>query len=334
MMRHMLALLAFAASFSLSAPAVATPTAIYFFGDSLTDVGNATVLYDQLTSGTGTPPTIPGPPYDEQGRGSNGKLYADILAEGLGFSAKPSVLGGNNFAFGGARTRYQIFGSPFQGILEQVQTFIAQPGAADSGALYVLWGGSNNLQDIILGKTVDVNGNPIPGVAATLGDLAGAIGALYGEGARKVLVPNVANLSLVPRVREFGSAAQAGAEALSAGYNAGLASTLSAIEQAYTDLDIIEFDSFANLDEIVANAVRYGFTNTTDRCYTGDDTGFTGGGTVCANPQEYLWWDGIHPTTTLHTLLGQRMLAAVPEPGTLLLMGLALALGFARRLGG
>ncbi|RDE50161.1 MAG: PEP-CTERM sorting domain-containing protein [Candidatus Accumulibacter meliphilus] len=28
------------------------------------------------------------------------------------------------------------------------------------------------------------------------------------------------------------------------------------------------------------------------------------------------------------------MLAAVPEPGTLLLMGLALALGFARRLGG
>ena len=121
---------------------------------------------------------------------------------------------------------------------------------------------------------------------------------------------------------------------LSMAYNGGLASTLGTLEQLYTGLDIVAFDAFSNLDEIVANAAAYGFTTTTDRCSTGDDTGFTGGGTVCANPDDYLWWDGIHPTSALHAILGQRMLRAVPEPGTLLLMGLALALGFGRRLRG
>ncbi|MCB1931085.1 MAG: SGNH/GDSL hydrolase family protein [Candidatus Accumulibacter sp.] len=323
---------------------MATPTGIYFFGDSLTDVGNVTALYAMGTPPPGAPTTIPGPPYDPQGRASNGPIYADVLAAGVGsgLTATPSVLGGNNFAFGGARTRYQIFGSPFQGILEQVQTFIAQPGAADSGALYVLWGGSNNLQDIVVGKTTDVTGNPIPNVPETLGDLAGAIGALYAEGARNILVPNVADLSLVPRIREMlallpppvAAAQRAQIRGLSMAYNGGLASTLGTLEQLYTGLDIVAFDAFSNLDEIVANAAAYGFTNTTDRCYTGDDTGFTGGGTVCANPDDYLWWDGIHPTSALHAILGQRMLRAVPEPGTLLLMGLALALGFGRRLRG
>ncbi|WP_300454537.1 SGNH/GDSL hydrolase family protein [Accumulibacter sp.] len=312
----------------VSIPAIATPTGVYFFGDSLTDVGNVTAVYATVPHPPGAPATIPGAPYDPEGRASNGPIYADVVAAGLGtgFSATPSVLGGNDFAFGGARTRYQIFGAPFKGILDQVASFTARPGPADSSALYVLWGGSNNLQDIILGKTSDVNGNPIPTVGQTISDLASAIGALYADGARKIFVPNVPDLALVPRVREFGPAAQAGAHALSVAFNAGLASTLAALEAGLSGLDIIDFDTYANLNEVIAHKSLYGFTNTTSRCYTGDDTGFTGGGTVCANPDEYLFWDGIHPTSALHTLLGERMLARIPEPTTLLLMTLALGI--------
>ncbi len=322
LMRHMLV-----AAFSafVSVPAMAVSTGVYFFGDSLTDVGNVTAVYSMVPHPPGAPATIPGAPY-AQGRASNGPIYADVLAAGLGagFTATPSVLGGNDFAYGGARTRYQVFGAPFQGILDQVATFRARPGPADSGALYVLWGGSNNLQDIILGKTTDVNGNPIPTVGQTIGDIASAIGSLYAEGARKILVPNVPDLALVPRVREFGAAAQAGAHALSVGYNAGLASTLTALESSLTGLDIIGFDTFSNLNEVIAHQSLYGFSDTEHRCYTGDDVGFTGGGSVCANPDEYLFWDGIHPTTALHTLIGERMLASIPEPGTLLLIALAI----------
>ena len=81
-MRRMLAA---AASLFLSVPVLALPTGIYFFGDSLTDVGNASAVYATLPHAPGDPATIPGPPYDPPGggkRGSNGKLYADVLAEG------------------------------------------------------------------------------------------------------------------------------------------------------------------------------------------------------------------------------------------------------------
>lgn len=324
-MRHLFAAALFC---FVSLPATAVPTGIYFFGDSLTDVGNVTALYGQIPHPPGAPATIPGLPYDPlsnpPSRASNGPIYADVLAAGLGFSATPSLLGGNDFAYGGARTRYQSLGFPAAGILDQVSTFIQRPGRAESGALYVLWGGSNNLQDIILGKTTDVNGKPIPTVSQTIGDIASAIQMLYAEGAREILVPNVADLALVPRVREFGAAAQAGAHALSVGYNAGLATTLSVLEQNLTGLDIIAFDTYSNLNEVIADKSLYGFTDTEHRCYTGDDVGFTGGGAVCGNPDEFLFWDGIHPTSALHTLLGERMLAAVPEPGTLLLVALAL----------
>lgn len=316
-------------SLAAASSAAALPFSdVFFFGDSLTDTGNVTEVYATVPHPPGAPATIPGPPYDPQGRASNGLLYADVLADGLGFSALASERGGNNYAFGGARTRYQLFGHPaFLGILDQVASYRAQPGAADPNALYVLWGGSNNLQDIFLGKTVDPFGNPIPGLGATLGDIGAALGGLYAEGARHLLVPNVANLGRVPRVRELGGPpAQAAATGLVLAYNAGLDQVLDAFEASHPDAHLIRFDSFAALEGIVANAAAHGLTNLTDRCYTGDDLGFTGGGTVCADPDQYLFWDGIHPTAATHRLLGQAMLTAVPEPSSVALMAAGLLL--------
>lgn len=327
-------------SLAAASSAAALPFSdVFFFGDSLTDTGNVTEVYATVPHPIGAPATIPGPPYDEQGRASNGLLYADALASGLGFSALASERGGNNYAFGGARTRYQLFGHPaFLGILDQVASYRALPGAADPNALYVLWGGSNNLQDLFLGKTVDPFGNAIPGLGATLGDIGAALGGLYAEGARHLLVPNVPNLGRVPRVRELGGPpAQAAATGLVQAYNAGLDQVLDAFQASHPDVHLIRFDSFAAFEDIVANAPANGLVNLTDRCYTGDDTGFTGGGTVCADPDQYLFWDGIHPTAATHRLLGEAMLTAVPEPSSVALMAaglLLLAVAGRRRLRG
>ena len=289
---------------------------VYFFGDSLTDVGNVRNL--SIT------PLPADSPYDPQGRASNGPIYADTLAAGLGFAATPSTAGGNDYAFGGARTRYQLSGPPFMGIGEQINTFTAIPGMADPNALYVVWGGANNLQDIIRGKTVDALGNPIPTLSQSVGDMLAGIQSLYDDGARIFLVPNVPDLGLTPRIREFGSAAIAYAHALSLGFNAMLEAALVALDDDLADIELITFDTYLALGRIVATPSAYGLTNVDSRCYTGDDLTFTGGGTVCATPETYLFWDGIHPTTTVHGILGRQMLAAIPEPGTATLIGAAL----------
>ena len=300
---------------------------VYFFGDSLTDVGNVTATYATLPHPPDAP--IPGPPYF-QGRASNGPLYADVLAAGLGFSATPSALGGNDFAFGGARTRYQLFGPPYLGIVDQVAAFRALPGPADPGALYVLFAGSNNVQDILSGRTIDALGNPVPGIGGTLGDIGAMLAGLYNEGARNLLVPNVPNIGRVPRVAENGPAAVAGGTALSQALDAGLASLLDAFVLSHPDAHAFRFDTYGALEDIVANASSYGLTDLTHRCYTGDDLGFTGGGTVCANPENYLFWDGIHPSAAVHDVLGREMLAVlgVPEPESTGLLAVG-AIGFA-----
>jgi phospholipase/lecithinase/hemolysin len=299
---------------------------VLFFGDSLTDTGNVTALYATLPHPPGAPAVIPGPPYDPDGRASNGPLYADVLAARLGADALASQRGGDNFAFGGARTRYQLFGPPFLGIIDQVSAFRARPGGADPNALYVVWGGSNNLQDIFLRRTTDALGQPIPDVAATLNDMAGVLQGLYDEGARWLLVPNAPDLGLVPRVRELGGApGQAFATSLVRQYNHGLDATLDAFSAAHAQAHVLRFDSFAFLDALVDDAASLGFVNTTDRCYTGDDQHFTGGGTVCAQPDQYVFWDGIHPTAAVHRLLGEAMAQAVPEPSSWLLLAAGLA---------
>lgn len=308
---------------------------VYFFGDSLTDTGNVTTVYAGLPKPPGAPAVIPGPPYDAQGRASNGLLYADVLAAGLGHDATAFERGGSNFAYGGARTRYQLFGPPFLGLIDQVAQFRALPARAHPNALFVVWGGSNNLQDIFIGRTTDPLGRPIPGVGQTLADLAGLLDALADEGARTLLVPNVPNLGRVPRVRELGGpAGQAAATGLVQSFNAGLGNVLDNFALLHPTVRLIRFDAFAALEDIVANAPSHGIVNLTDRCYTGDDVGFTGGGSVCAQPDSHLFWDGIHPTAATHRLLGEAMLRAalVPEPQTWLLMagGLALLLGLSR----
>jgi len=80
-------------------------SALYIFGNSLSDSGNNAIVPAPNTtpvpiSGNDFIPTFP----RASGFYTNGPVWAQELAAVLGLSASPSLLGGTNFAFGGART--------------------------------------------------------------------------------------------------------------------------------------------------------------------------------------------------------------------------------------
>ncbi|RDH88994.1 MAG: hypothetical protein DIZ77_01335 [endosymbiont of Seepiophila jonesi] len=71
---------------------------LYVFGDSLSDQGNVATITGGL---------IPPPEYTDgtnSGRFTNGLNYVDYFSDRLGLPTGSSVLGGNNYAYGGAHS--------------------------------------------------------------------------------------------------------------------------------------------------------------------------------------------------------------------------------------
>jgi hypothetical protein len=87
-----------------------------------------------------------------------------------------------------------------------------------------------------------------------------------------------------------------------------LATALDTLE-AERGITITRLDTFALLENIIANPAAFGFTNTTGACLAGDP--FVGG-TPCIQPESYVFWDLIHPTAAAHTLLAEFAFAALP----------------------
>lgn len=273
------------------------------FGDSLSDNGNANAL---MQSSFGV--TLPAAPYFN-GRFSNGPVAVEVMAANLGLTLV-------DYAYGGATTGLTSRITPLNaiastGIKGQVNSFTAGLSAAgktaDASALYVVWGGGN-----------DFFSSPTAETAVTaITNLTGEVIQLYGAGARDFFIPLLPDLAFTAESIKNGGAYQAGAHALSVGFNNGLTSALNTLEGKLAGANIRIFDTNSVLTTYRANLAAAG-GNVTDACWSGN---YFGAGTVCSNPDQYMLWDGVHPTAGVHAAVGQAMAAAVPEPEA---MGLAL----------
>jgi len=284
------------------------PQEVTVFGDSLSDPGNVFALTGTVSH---TPyAVIPSAPYTVGGlHFSNGKTWieqrpaGDVNAQSSGPAYQVSGVF-TNYAVGGARARPASGGLLQADLTVQVQNYLADfGGAARPGATHVIFIGGNDIRDALQAG----------GGAASLAILGAAVNAvatniqtLYFAGARRFVVVNGPDVGLVPAVRLFGPAAQAAATALSAGYNAGLAAAVTALS-GLPGIDIVSVDLFGFLDDIVANPGQYGLTNVTDMCITPG----VKGDAKCSNPNDYLFWDGIHPTSAGHALLADLIGAAL-----------------------
>jgi phospholipase/lecithinase/hemolysin len=281
-------------------------TQVVVFGDSLSDDGNVRhLMEDQYFI------SYPGGDFNySDGRFTNSSdtdpssdLYAGTWHEQLthtflGLSdATNSLDGGTDHAFGGATTASgtsdrTVINNPFpfgggdftltvDNLGKQVDDYLAS-NTPDPDALYIIWGGGNDLFD----------DDSSSHVTETASNVAGLVEQLAEAGARNFLVPNVPPLGLVPLYKDDATTATA-LNAASGEYrsefNTNLDGAITTLAGEGITITLYRLDIYGLFYRLATNPEDYGFTNISDSAQ---------GESV--DPDEYLFWDDIHPTTAGH----------------------------------
>ncbi len=299
---------------------------VVVFGDSLSDVGNirnrtfnkslGTVDYPSNTFNyangrftndrTGT---------DPQSRLYNGVWHEELATQFLKITpATASLNGGLDFAFGGATTNdgthEESVGGPVTITVtdmgNQVGEYLSR-NIADPNALYAVWGGGNDL----------FNDDSQANVAGTVSRVQGLVTRLTNAGARYFIVPNVPPLGAVPK---YASDVTTGnlKNVASLEYKRELKIALEATVQSFKNqginITLYPLDVWLNFVKMAATPSRYGLVNVTDSAQ----------GQSSVNPDQFVFWDDIHPTTAVHYRLAQE--ASRLTSGAILPTGKALNL--------
>ncbi len=278
-------------------------TSIVIFGDSLSDTGNVAHL-TQLKYGV----RVPGPVADyTDGRFTDGMdtvpaahNYFGVWVEQLAASlpAKPviksSLDGGTDYAYGfattGQGTGVFAFGPSdslfvnVDNIGQQITDYLATSPKITDKTLFIVWGGAIDILNATSTKDViDA------GVNQALN-----IQRLIQAGATQFIIPNLPPLGAVPRLN--GSPATSiPATKASVLYNGVLKAGIDILRDFNPGrkLNLIQFDVFSLFDQIIASPAKFGFADITSSSQ----------GNFLVNPDTFLFWDDLHPTTRGHNIL-------------------------------
>jgi len=298
------------------------------FGDSISDSGNA-FAFIHLNA---TPPDfglnailVPSAPYAIGGHHfTNGDTWVEQFAArfGVGQYTLPAFASANpkamNFAVATARARDDgtCGANPTPECHPSLALLIASflqktGGVAPPQTLYVIQIGGNDLRDALsaaFGQPPDPAGAALILQQAVQG-IADGIATLYAAGARHFLVWNVPSQALSPAARLLNLSIpgfQSGAAFATGLFNY----TLSHDSDPQPDvvdglrtlpgIDIRLFNADGLLAAVVISPGTFGFTNARDACVTPGTAPFT-----CRTPDQYVFWDGIHPTTAAHGVIAR-----------------------------
>ena len=274
------------------------------FGDSLSDTGNV------FNSTEGLIP--PSPPYAE-GRFSNGDLIVDAIADYLELPKNESFQsGGNNYAFGAAQTGE---GTSEYGFLlpepidvpnigQQIDLYLADRTPTQTDLFYVYGGANDFFTPLLRGE--------IPTPESIVGNITTHITELAEAGAQTFVVPNLPPLGKIPLFLEQPEAAAILNNATEE-FNQLLDTELDAIALEL-DVTIIEPDVYSITTEILDNPSDFGLSNTTDAFFNQiDPISETTNLSLTGNPEEFFFWDIIHPTATATDIIAQEVIDDLPS---------------------
>lgn len=241
------------------------------------------------------------------GRATNGLLWN----EQIGYPTSPSDSGGNIYARGSATS---------VDIAAQIGAYsVANGGTADNSTSHIIFIGGNDLN--ALASLALINPGAIPAEINTrVTNIVTAASSLQLLGANNIRVVSVPDVSLTPLVRSNPLASP-----LLLAQIAGVVDLFNA--SLLTGLGTLPGDSIQFVDinpafrDAFNNPSNYGLTNV-----TGTITGDTP-----PNPDQYLFFDGFHPSSAIHGVLGNIIATSIPEPSSLTLLVLASGVLLRRR---
>lgn len=272
------------------------------FGDSLSDGGNARALL-----GDGA---FPCPPHWNNRR-CDGPLWVERLAEGLGLPPLvPSLAGGTNHAFGGARSGLGTSPKGLPNLLSQVHAFARElsgpsptPAGGVESCLVVVRAGANDYLDGSLGTEVG---------EAVNRHLLSAVETLADRGLRRFLVPTELPWGFSPiELPSIGEPERLALNGLIARQNVALRQALAELAERW-GLVVVQPDFHGLFLEIQAAPEAWGFREIRRPVLPADP--LASAPLAVPEAQGVLWWDGWgHLTSSFHRLMADRALQALGE---------------------
>jgi outer membrane lipase/esterase len=313
-----------------------TPHAgIVVFGDSLSDPGNK----HAVTGLANRPPydllddfLIPDGPYTKGGlHHSNGATWVEQYAQplGLGRDVRPAYQGNDP-----VEILPCVPPTTNKHLGDQVTDFLADVNLSpSSGALYSVFIGGNDVADAVKALLCDDTAASSAGIVVrALQHIAEAIGGLYGTGARQFLVVNSPDVGLIPAFNPplnsipgvsdvatcfsllFNLGTITGDGLPNAPAACGFPSGIPGLVDILNDLallpgiEIIRYDVFSKFVQLVNAPMDGEPQNGQYACVMPDTPPYS-----CKDPDDYVFWDGTHPTKAVHSILAEEIGAMLAE---------------------